>query len=85
MQTNLSMKDLPPHTPVLFAEGVFLTHLKTGGQYQIKDTPDQNRLEHNALPAYGYLSLQDGLKWQRNQADMEDGRFVPTDEVKQNT
>lgn len=60
-------------TPVLFPKGARLRHRKTGGVYEVLETPDRLRIEATNTPAYLY---SDGvLQWVRPRTEMEDGRF----------
>lgn len=54
-----------------------LTHVKSQGVYVVVSLPNENVLEANREPAYGYL-MKDGRICYRNATEMEDGRFVLT-------
>jgi hypothetical protein len=58
-----------------FAHGDVIIHVRTRGSYTIVGTPDKYRLESTNTPAYAYQN-EDDVVWVRDQAEMEDGRFV---------
>jgi hypothetical protein len=74
----MEKRRLIPHTPIQFAEGTCLKHLKTGDLYLITLTPESGlRIEATGEPAYGYRPLQDTTPvWVRSQTETEDGRFL---------
>lgn len=56
-------------------------HERTGREYTIVGTPDRLRLEVACRPAYAYTQGEGELIWIRPQSQMEDGRFVPVDDI----
>lgn len=69
----MSKADLTAPDPTRFPVGTELIH-RSGGRYMVLDTPDRVRIEATAEPAYVYAA-NDGSRWVRCQAEMEDGRF----------
>lgn len=62
-------------TKPLFRRNSWVRHEKTGGIYQIVQTPEYRYLEATGQACYEYRN-SDGLKFNRCQAEMEDGRFT---------
>lgn len=60
-------------TPVMFASGTLVQHVKTQSVYEVIFTPAQARLENTWEPAYVYAAH--GVMIVRAQKEMEDGRF----------
>lgn len=70
-------------TKPLFRRNSWVRHLKTDGIYQIVQTPEYRYLEATGQACYEYRN-SDGIKFNRCQAEMEDGRFVavPIEELR---
>jgi hypothetical protein len=75
--------------PVMFVQHQTLTHVKTQCVYHIVLTPDNCRIEKTGEPAYAYRAyikntageISEGKEiWVRGQKEMEDGRFVLSDQ-----
>lgn len=81
--TTTKMEPDPGCKPVFFV-GQRVTHMATQNPYRILETPAPNRrLERSNEPYYRYVTVGSGepIEWVRPQEEMEDGRFVSTQEV----
>lgn len=71
MRTNKLQRVTRP----LFKRNTWVRHEKTGGIYQIVQTPEHRYLEATGQACYEYRN-SDGIKFNRCQEEMEDGRFT---------
>ncbi len=62
----------------MFDKKDVVIHVKTGGRYEIVDTPNTYiRLEHCNEPFYVYRPIGlEMIQWLRCKSEMEDGRFI---------
>lgn len=79
----MSHKDLEAPPECKFLGGDHVKHVKSGGVYAIRWSPADNFvIEATVEPAYVYESVSphQNTRWIRPQSEMEDGRFVISNE-----
>lgn len=60
----------------LYRMGQRLRHVKSGGDYIIREVPDHRKLEECNESFYEYENISTGEVWERAKSKMEDGRFA---------